>query len=106
MNAQQLQQRLDVLDDVLLVIDGRSAQLPLLLDVEIHPVQRVGDDQIVGIAVIVPGVNIRVGLLEGLRYIVGAEIAVGVVIVERFIRREGADPPVGIICILAPLLLA
>ena len=51
MNAQQLQQRLDVLDNVLLGFDGLCTQRPLLLYGEIHPLQRVGDDQIILIGV-------------------------------------------------------
>ena len=98
MNAQQLQQRLEVLDDVLLSIDvggGIRTQRPLLLDVEIHPVQHIGDAQVVEVGVL-RIINIVVRIEEHLLDKVGTVPAVGVVIVERHIivRREGADPPV------------
>ena len=97
-DAQQLQQGLDVGGDVLRgFYDLTIFQRPLLLHLEIHGFQAVGDGQI--FAGIRSLISRGVGIFKRLRYIIDVGSSVGVVAIEvqTSHRREGTDPPVVLI---------
>ena len=99
-DAQQLQQGLDVGGDVLRgIYDLTIFQRPLLLHLEIHGFQAVGDGQIfAGIRSLISRV---VGIFKRLLYIIDVGSSVGVVAIEvqASHRREGTDPPVAVVLI-------